>query len=180
MAKAALICHPATIPPAVSGCNVGLTLADSGKLCVNYRVVGQISALRLPPPMGCERADGLWKTTCFEAFAMKADGSYVEFNFSPSGRWAAYEFSSYRENMANAPGPAPTLTMSQSEQALEFTATFDLGSYVAHWPDRFGLCAVIETRDGAKSFWSLAHPEGRPDFHHKDCFALSLPAPEPR
>lgn len=130
--------------------------------------------------MGCERADGLWKTTCFEAFAMKADGSYVEFNFSPSGRWAAYEFSSYRENMANAPGPAPTLTMSQSEQALEFTATFDLGSYVAHWPDRFGLCAVIETRDGAKSFWSLAHPEGRPDFHHKDCFALSLPAPEPR
>ena len=38
------------------------------------------------------------------------------------------------------------------------------------------LSAVIETRDGAKSYWALKHPPGKPDFHHPDCFALKLPA----
>ena len=26
------------------------------------------------------------------------------------------------------------------------------------------------------SYWALAHPPGKPDFHHPDCFALELPA----
>jgi hypothetical protein len=38
------------------------------------------------------------------------------------------------------------------------------------------LSAVIETLDGAKSYWALAHPPGKPDFHHADCFAIELPA----
>ena len=40
------------------------------------------------------------------------------------------------------------------------------------------LSAVIEETDGAKSYWALAHPPGPPDFHHPDCFALTLPAPD--
>jgi len=39
-----------------------------------------------------------------------------------------------------------------------------------------GLAAVIEELDGTKSYWALAHPPGAPDFHHADCFALTLPA----
>jgi hypothetical protein len=31
--------------------------------------------------------------------------------------------------------------------------------------------------DGTKSYWALAHPQGKPDFHHVDSFALTL-APE--
>ncbi|HET9510952.1 MAG TPA: hypothetical protein VFO80_07330, partial [Sphingomonas sp.] len=38
------------------------------------------------------------------------------------------------------------------------------------------LTAVIEETDGTKSYWSLAHPPGAPDFHHPDCFALKVPA----
>jgi hypothetical protein len=41
-------------------------------------------------------------------------------------------------------------------------------------PWRLGLSAVIEDRSGQKSYWALAHPPGRPDFHHEDCFALEL------
>jgi hypothetical protein len=41
---------------------------------------------------------------------------------------------------------------------------------------RLGLSAVIEDSSGAKSYWALAHPPGKPDFHHPDCFAHELPA----
>ena len=43
----------------------------------------------------------------------------------------------------------------------------------ASW--RLGLSAVIEDTSGGKSYWALAHPPGKPDFHHADCFALELP-----
>jgi hypothetical protein len=42
-----------------------------------------------------------------------------------------------------------------------------------------GVAAVIEEADGAKSYWALAHPPGKPDFHHRDCFQLELPAAKP-
>jgi hypothetical protein len=41
-----------------------------------------------------------------------------------------------------------------------------------------GLSAVIEEVDGSKSYWALRHPPGQPDFHHRDCFALRLEAPD--
>jgi hypothetical protein len=40
---------------------------------------------------------------------------------------------------------------------------------------RLGLSAVIEEAGGRQSYWALAHPQGRPDFHHSDCFALEVP-----
>ena len=54
------------------------------------------------------RADGLWQMTCLEAF-LRADEAeaYREWNFAPSGQWAAYDFTAYREGMANADVSAP-------------------------------------------------------------------------
>ena len=43
---------------------------------------------------------------------------------------------------------------------------------------QMGLSAVLEETDGTKSYWALAHPPGAPDFHHPDCFALDIPAPD--
>ena len=41
------------------------------------------------------------------------------------------------------------------------------------------LTAVIEERDGTKSYWALNHPpDGPPDFHHPACFTLELPPVE--
>ena len=37
---------------------------------------------------------------------------------------------------------------------------------------QLGLSAVLEEKDGTKSYWALAHPRGdKPDFHAPDCFA---------
>jgi hypothetical protein len=41
---------------------------------------------------------------------------------------------------------------------------------------RLGLSAVIEETNGTISYWAVAHPPGKADFHHSDCFALELTA----
>jgi hypothetical protein len=105
-----------------------------------------------------------------EAF-VATDGGYLEFNFSPSTEWAAYRFSGYREGMAELDIPAPKITVSQTDHALQLTADIALPEPAT----RLGLSAVIEEKDGTKSYWALHHPPGdRPDFHHPDCFALDL------
>jgi hypothetical protein len=38
-----------------------------------------------------------------------------------------------------------------------------------------GLSAVLEEKDGTKSYWALAHPREKPDFHDPGCFAARLP-----
>ena len=45
---------------------------------------------------------------------------------------------------------------------------------------KLNLAAVIEERDGTKSYWAIAHPPGdRPNFHHPACFAATLPPKAP-
>ena len=53
-----------------------------------------------------------------------------------------------------------------------------LGATIAVEGDQgwqLGLSAVLEEVDGTKSYWALAHPEDKPNFHHPDCFAAQLP-----
>ena len=133
------------------------------------------------PATPCFR-DGLWQHSCFEAFIRADHGDfYCELNLSPSGEWAAYAFDSYREGMRPvAPLPALAIACARSDSSIELKAQVDLNGVEAlassrSW--RLGLSAVIEDVHGNKSYWALAHPPGAPDFHHKDCFALELPAP---
>jgi hypothetical protein len=49
-------------------------------------------------PRQATRVDGLWRTSCCELFLAQPDTpAYLEFNFSPTGDWAAYAFESPRE-----------------------------------------------------------------------------------
>jgi hypothetical protein len=41
-----------------------------------------------------------------------------------------------------------------------------------------GLTAVLENQDGTKSYWALAHHGGKPDFHLRSSFELTLNASE--
>ena len=120
------------------------------------------------------RADNLWETTCFEAF-LKAVGqdSYREWNFAPTGNWAAYDFSRYREGRSRADvGSPPYIRMEDN-----FT-WWTVGATIADDADtqwQLGLSAILEEKDGTKSYWALAYPPGdKPDFHAADCFAAKL------
>ena len=44
----------------------------------------------------------------------------------------------------------------------------------AHVPLVLGLSAVVESIDGALSYWALMHPAAKPDFHHPDALVLEL------
>jgi hypothetical protein len=129
---------------------------------------------RIAEPAEPVRADELWRTTCFEAFLRPVgDEAYREWNFAPSGQWAAYDFIRNREGMANADVPSPPYI--RMEDNLTWWA---LGATIAVAADirwEFGLSAVLEEKDGTKSYWALAHPSGKPDFHHPDCFVARLP-----
>jgi hypothetical protein len=157
----------------------GVERLSATVLRFHYVVTGRMDGLLLPPPSPSRRADNLWRTTCFEAFLAPPDvTSYVELNFSPSSQWAAYEFRAYRQGMAQAgiPGP-PDIEVVRCPDRLELTATISLD--VAVEKCRLNLCAVIEEAGGVLSYWAMGHAPGSPDFHHRNCFALELPAPEP-
>ena len=119
------------------------------------------------------RADELWKTTCFEVFLRPAGKKgYREWNFAPSGQWAAYDFSSIRKGMKNAEAAAPYIRMEDNLTWWTLGATIAVPADV-QW--ELGLSAVLEEKDGAKSYWALAHGGDKPDFHSPDCFVARLP-----
>ena len=120
------------------------------------------------------RAEGLWETTCFEAFLrMKGEEAYREWNFAPSGNWAAYDFASHREGKSDAEAAAPYIRVEDNLTWFAVGATIALPTEKV-WD--LGISAVLEEKDGTKSYWALAHNEDeKPDFHDAACFAAHLP-----
>lgn len=169
--------HPDGRTPQVEVAARVHSLPNSRCVVFAYEVRGAIDSIVLPRRgRAPTRADNLWQTTCFEAFCRTGDeAGYREFNFSPSGDWAVYDFTSYRTR-----GPDPRVGQ---EMVVAFmphddivvlegiVAARDVASMTTWRPT-----AVIEEVDGTKSYWALAHPPGAPDFHHPDCFALHIPA----
>ena len=147
-------------------------------LKLEYEVTGDVAAVKVPGFVKRARADDLWRTTCFEAFIARPDGGYVEINLSPSGFWAVYGFDGYRDGMT----PLDGVEVRDSERAhdetwIARTVTLDLDrlGLPMDQPWRLALSTIIETTDGAMSYWALAHPSDKPDFHHPDSFVLELP-----
>jgi len=169
--------HPAARLSAVTEIAVEITRPRPGDLLLRYVVTGKISDLRLPPVAAPARTDELWQHTCFEAFLHAPPGTgYYEFNFAPSTQWAAYRFTGYRTGMSVADKiGAPRIEVKSSSTRFELHAAVELPGSAGNAAWNLALSAVIEELSGAKSYWALAHPPGKPDFHHSDCFALSLP-----
>ena len=169
--------HRETPCDAVSSIAVEVVRAGAA-LSLRYLLTGDVAALAIPPVAASARADELWRHTCFEAFlAPDPGGGYFEFNLAPSTRWAAYAFAGYRDGMAPAAFAPPRIVVAASEATLELAAQLNLAApALPPGPCRLALSAVIEAGSGAKSYWALAHPPGKPDFHHRSSFAYVLPA----
>jgi hypothetical protein len=168
--------HPDWPCPAVERIAVEIARPAQDVISIRYEVSGRIAELRVPPMRSPVRTEELWRTTCFEAFLRPQGGEgYLEFNFAPSGEWAAYAFSAYREGMQRLdPLAVPAILTSSQPDRLIVDVSLSL-SGLADGPWRAGLSAVIEGRDGTKAYWAVTHPPGKADFHHRDCFALDLP-----
>ena len=112
---------------------------------------------------------------------MEGYPAYHEFNFAPSGEWAAYAFSGYRNGgpLANEE-MRPHIEVRSSRSWLELESLVRLDSLSAVHPRatlRVGLSAVIEDND-CLSYWALRHPADKPDFHDADGFTLLIEPPD--
>jgi hypothetical protein len=146
---------------------------------LTFCLTGDISDLSIPEFRSPRTADHLWRHTCFEAFVMTGEGpEYREFNFSPSGEWAVYDFRGYRNGGVLENDLAPGILVHKAMDRLELEAEIDQGLLPHGRPLRLGLSAVVEDAAGKLSYWALRHPPGKPDFHHRDAFALQIRNPE--
>ncbi|ASK87815.1 hypothetical protein SPHFLASMR4Y_01045 [Sphingorhabdus sp. SMR4y] len=173
--------HPETPGSAIDQITADCSLSKSGTIWLRYHAEGNVEQVKLPDvPDRSERMDNLWQQSCFELFlGQPGTEQYCEFNLSPSGNWAAYDFDRYRDGMSQLViAKAPEIHMDFSDTHIALEATLALPEpWVAPELDA-GLSAVIETLDGEKTLWALAHPGARPDFHHRDGFTLKMEAAE--
>jgi hypothetical protein len=171
--------HPHSVCAAAAGVQVEIDRPAGGSLILSYAVTGRIDDLLLPQIAAPARTDELWRHTCFEAFLKDAAGeAYYEFNFAPSTQWAVYRFDRYRSGMRPATEIEPPQIVRQTApDRYLLRAALSLPSNLQGAQSlRLGLSAVIEEKNGNTSFWALAHPPGRPDFHHAGGFVLELGA----
>jgi hypothetical protein len=147
-----------------------------GKIDLKFEWSDPKEQLELPDDLELERADELWKHTCFEAF-LQPEGSnrYYEINISTSGAWNVYEFQDYRRPQPPiATEKANLLSFHLEENAFEAFFDFQDSSHV--W--RCSLTAVIELKDKKKHYFALEHFGDRPDFHLAESFKLRRVAHE--
>jgi len=171
----ALCCHAATPASAVAAVSVGWQ-RRSGIWRLDYRFVGDPERIVLSSSAASGFAEGLWRHTCAEAFIAGAGGAYREFNFSPDGRWAIFDFAGERQRVAalSTPARGPEISWRRAGDALRLTVDLPAEPWPAGRGRRAGFCAVVEEAGGRLSYWALAHAADRPDFHKLHTFVGSL------
>jgi hypothetical protein len=174
-----LVPHPAT-QPSDPLFKVWVNVDHAGALGVVastniwFGVGAPASRFVIPEAEEPGRAEDLWETTCFESFLRAPGGeAYREWNFAPSGEWAAYDFTSHRDGRVDAEVAVPYIRVEDNLTWWALGATIAVD---AQTPWELGLSAVLEEKDGTKSYWAIAHSPGKkPDFHDPACFAAHLP-----
>ncbi len=173
-----LTCHVDTQCNAELTVQVFINAKLDHRLQLRYQLNADLSQLRIPKPQAAKEVAGLWRHTCFELFvAVEGDADYYEFNFSPSGQWAAYAFSDYRIAKTGAFNSKPSIHCSENNKQLVLDAsisTADLPSNPNNKPFLLGLTAVLEDNNNCLSYWALQHPPGAPNFHHRYGFSCKI------
>lgn len=170
-----LVPHPAHPPVAIRRVEARILSLTDAWMRVRWRIDGP-DKLVVPEFAGKGRADNLWKTTCFELFVMPRDSvpAYCEINLSSSERWAAYDFTNYREGMSERPfAREPDSTMRMGQAMAIFDASLPRSQMPAP-PCAIGLAAVLEEQGGVTSYWALRHAKAEPDFHDPSCFTAGI------
>jgi hypothetical protein len=174
--------HPSTPCTWIDALTVRIDWLSPDLLVLYYRIQGDIDRLRLPPQRRSAHADGLWKSTCLEAFIRPAGSArYFECNFSPSSEWALYAFDGYRAGMRPVePAQPPKIIFRRRTGELDADVDVHLAAF--ELPQNvdleIGLCAVLQDVAGAVYYQALAHADGKPDFHHASAFAARLTPPK--
>lgn len=158
---------------------------DGARLQLLFRLQGPLQQLRLPAPTpNPERRDGLWQSSCFEAFlGVVGQAPYWEINLCPSGHWNLYALSAYRQGLRQEPSVL-TLPYAQrrlpqpgGEQLLELELDLELPALaeaLAADPQAARLegstTAVLDHQQHGCSYWAWRHGGPEADFHRRESF----------
>jgi hypothetical protein len=166
-----LVLHPECTTGPITSVTCDLVPTSDG--CrAEFRIHGDIAAIKVPEKAAAKREDFLWKTTCFEIFWQPDGGSwYREFNLSPSTKWACYDFDDFRENSRDAPVEVIIIACVQNDNELVLRASITAKLLD---PAKVALNAIVEDLTGNIQFWALAFQDGKPEFHSEVCRQLRV------
>lgn len=170
--------HPAAPAPAEFAVVV-TGRATASHLELEYRFEGAAAAeVRAATRAGRPtRRDELWQYTCGEIFfAAVTRPEYLEFNFSPSGDWAAYSFTAERSGRRDHrwQGDAPLVRWDAVRHLLQVALPRAAIVIDAEQALQVACTAVVEHADSSRSFWALQHGQPKPDFHARAGFVARI------
>lgn len=151
----------------------------SDRLCISFFVEkSAISAPFAQAVQRTKRADFLWQENCLEAFIGFADGSYVEINAAPDGRYNIYRFSGYRTPDAMPPvrDTACAFSWVHDSQSVDGYDQwhFVIDGIEAYTVTQCNLTAILYP-DGSQNgdtaiYYAIRHA-APPDFHDRSVWA---------
>jgi hypothetical protein len=160
------------------GMSIQGNIARTGQIItLSFLLQGNLDDLALPAATDRTRCDNLWQATCFEMFwAEEGAKNYWELNLAPNRAWNVYGFTDYRTGMRQEERvAAPAIITTRSAESFTLTAELDIAPFHADQPPlRVGISAVLAHHDTRLSYWALAHPEEKPNFHAPQGFLLRL------
>ena len=115
-------------------------------------------------PASCEEkasgfVGGLWERDVGEFFLMAEDGSYQEFNLSPTGAWWSARFRGHRDFTREDQCPSVKTGSERSPEGWKAWMSVELQD-VIQWK-KTNVCAIL----GGRYFCTGHCDGGEPDFH---------------
>ena len=146
------------------------------KLKLDYEIIGDISLYIFPKQTQQQRANELWKATCFELFMNNYSSTkYYEINISPSTQWNSYQFTSYKKEMIESHiFSTPTIRSQQQNNGYNLSFEMDFTESIFEKKLLINCAVILLDNKGVRYFYSINRRKELPDFHDREYFELLL------
>lgn len=139
---------------------------------LNYQLLGHLECYNFQKPIKQQRADELWKESCFELFlAHTSSEAYWEINLSPSTAWNAYRFDAYKKGMLpSSLFSTPRIKSLQTDNRYSFDVKMTLQESLLNNELQINLAVILLDKQKKRHFYTLQPRQGHPDFHDRTTF----------
>ena len=146
------------------------------KFKIEYEITADLSQYNFPKETKQQRANELWRDTCFELFiANNSSQEYYEINISSSTEWNTYHFESYKKEMQESNKfSVPSIQNQQSNNRYSFSFEMNFQEDIFEKKLLINLAVILLDRDGVRQFYSINRREKLPNFHDRNGFDLLI------
>ena len=158
---------------ALENLNINSTFhLTNNKVQISFVVKGELDAYIFLQKLKLQRANELWKATCFELFlANSQKEEYYEINFSSSLAWNFYYLKNYRAEVQELKLlHEPKIEVYYHADELHIDFELETEILATENFDLYNVASICLTKDKLRTFWSVKHKKDVPDFHNRDNF----------